>query len=215
MGRRNNLIFLPLAFKKKDFQKKKLKDIKDRKYDLFFSGILRNWNFPESQSDLRIRIQNELFFNLFDIPIMKKFKYKDLKIFWKPFYKSRIKNKVSKLLHGPRLNEKDYFQKLENSKCVLHTSSPMGIISTRIFEVLSTGALGVFSENSNAKVLFTNKKHYVEFDEIQKFIFLIYQVKDIKNEKHFQEISDKGRKEVHSNHNWGSRIDCFIKKINS
>ena len=215
IGVRKNLIFLPLAFKKKRFQKKKLKDIKERKYDLFFSGILRNWNFPNSQSDLRRRIQNELFFSLFDIPIIKKFKYRKLKIYWKPFYKSSIKNKISRFLHGARLSDKDYFHKLENSKCVLHTSSPMGIISTRIFETLGAGALGVFSEDSNAKVLFKNKKHYVEFDNVENFISSIYQIKNISNAKYFQSIAHNGYNEAHFKHNWGSRIESFIKEIDA
>ena len=64
-------------------------------------------NFTASQGDLRIRIQKELFFTLFDIPIIKKLKYKGLKIYWKPFFKSKIKNKNT-ILHGPRLNDLDY-----------------------------------------------------------------------------------------------------------
>ena len=53
-------------------------------------------------------------------------------------------------MHGKRLNQKDYFKKLEDSKFVLHTASPMGIISTRVFEALGSGAIGIFSKDSEA-----------------------------------------------------------------
>ena len=211
LGKGNNLVFFPLALKKKRLKKNLSKDIEYRKYDLFFSGILRNWNFTASQGDLRIRIQNELFFTLFDIPIIKKFKYKGLKIYWKPFYKSKIKNKISQFLHGPRLNDLDYSKKLEDSKCVLHTSSPMGIISTRIFEALGAGALGVFSEDSNAKVIFNNMEHYIEFNDINKFIDTVYKIKDKSNKKYFQKIANNGRNKALLENTWESRIESFIK----
>ena len=91
----------------------------------------------------------------------------------------------------------------------------MKIISTRIFEALGAGALGIFSEDSNANVLFRNKKHYIEFDDVENFIYSIYQIKDIKNELYFQKIARDGKDEAHSKHNWGSRIVCFLKEINA
>ena len=137
-------IFLPLACSYENMSKYRKRKLKDRKYDLFFSGILQNWNFQESQNDIRKKIQIELFYCLFDFPIFKKYKYRDLNIYWKPFYKSRIKNLLSNLFYNERLSQKKYFDTLANSKCVLHTSSPIGIISTRIFEALGSGAIGLF-----------------------------------------------------------------------
>ena len=143
-------IFLPLACSDKNISPFREKKLENRKYDLFFSGILQNWNFKNAQGDLRKRIQNELFYCVFDFPILKRFKHKRLNIYWKPFYKNRIKNILSDFLHNKRLNQKDYFNALSDSKCVLHTSSPIGIISTRVFESLGSGSVGLFSKDSNA-----------------------------------------------------------------
>ena len=65
-------------------------------------------------------------------------------------------------MHSKRLSQKDYFDTLTNSKCVLHTSSPLGIISTRIFEALGSGAIGLFSKNSNADIIFQENIDYLK-----------------------------------------------------
>ena len=73
-----NVIFMPLAFSPEESSESRLRELKDRKYDLFFSGILQNWNFKDTQSDIRKKIQKELFYTLFDIPFKKKIKIPQL-----------------------------------------------------------------------------------------------------------------------------------------
>ena len=201
--------FLPLACSYENISKDRKKKLRFRKYDLFFSGILQNWNFKESQSDLRKKIQVELFYCLFDFPIFKKYKYKDLNIYWKPFYKNRIKNFLSNLFHSKRLSQKDYFNTLANSKCVLHTSSPLGIISTRIFEALGSGAVGLFSKDSNANIIFKNNIDYIAFNSIKDFINKVYLVKNSLGKSKFQKIADSGRKHVEKKHTWKNRVEMF------
>ena len=46
-------IFLPLACSYENISKYKDRKLDERKYDLFFSGILQNWNHKNMQSDLR------------------------------------------------------------------------------------------------------------------------------------------------------------------
>ena len=205
--------FLPLACSYKNISKYRNKKLKDRKYDLFFSGILQNWNFRKSQPDLRKKIQLELFYCFFDFPILKKYKYKDLNIYWKPFYKSRIKNLLSNLLHSKRLSQKDYFNTLANSKCVLHTSSPLGIISTRIFEALGSGAIGLFSKNSNANIIFKDNIDYLSFDSIKDLINKVYLVKNTQGKSKFQKIADYGRIHVEKKHTWKNRVEIFKKHV--
>ena len=72
-------------------------------------------------------------------------------------------------MHGKRLNQKDYFNILANSRCVLHTSSPMGIISTRVFEALGSGAIGVFSADSKAEIIFEDGIHFLSFSRNKRF----------------------------------------------
>ena len=205
--------FLPLACSYENISKYRKRKLKDRKYDLFFSGILQNWNFEKSQNDLRKRIQTELFYCFFDFPILKKYKYSDLNIYWKPFYKSRIKNLISNLLHSKRLNQKDYFNTLTNSKCVLHTSSPIGIISTRIFEALGSGAIGLFSRNSNADIIFKENIDYISFDSIRDLINKVYLVKRTINHSKFQTIADFGREHVELKHTWRNRAAFFKQNV--
>lgn len=206
-------IFLPLAFSSRHMTKKSHKKLSERKYDLYFSGILQNWDRKETQGDLRKKIQNELFYCLFDFPIFKKFKYRSLKIYWKPFYKNRIKNIFSNFIHGKRLNQEDYFNTLANSKCVLHTASPLGIISTRVFEALGSGAVGLFSDESNANIIFENKVHYLGFNNIDDFINKIYQVKNSSTLTLFQKIADKGRLCIENEHDWKNRVLKFKEEV--
>ena len=74
--------FLPLACSYENISNMRYRKLEERKYDLFFSGILQNWNFKHMQNDLRKKIQSEFFNCIYDFPIMKKFKYRNIKIFW-------------------------------------------------------------------------------------------------------------------------------------
>ena len=202
-------VFLPLACSYKNISKERYKKIFERKYDLYFSGILQNWDQKETQGDLRKRIQHELFYVFYDFPILKKFKYRKLKIYWKPFYKNRFKNILSDFLHGKRLNQVEYFNTLSNSKCVLHTSSPIGILSTRVFEALGSGAIGLFSEESNANVILDDNLHFISFNKIEELIFKIFQIKKTTRFSTFQKIADNGRKYVEDKHTWKNRVLKF------
>ena len=204
---------MPLARSYKCVSEKRYKKLFERKYDLYFSGILQNWDNREKQGDLRKRIQNELFYIIYDFPILKKFKYRNLKIYWKPFYKNRIKNMLSDFFHGKKLNQEDYFNTLSESKCVLHTSSPIGILSTRVFEALGSGALGLFSEESNANVLFEENIHFVSFNKIDELINKVYQVKNSTRYSLFQNIADAGRKLVEEKHTWKNRVLKFQSEL--
>ena len=206
-------IFIPLACPFNSINIIKDKPLNERKYDLFFSGILQNWNFRDSQSNLRLNIQSEIFHCLFDFPLIKKFKYRELKIYWKPFYKNRFKNILSNLLHGRRLSQKNYLDILSESKCILHTSSPLGIISTRLFEALGSGAIGLFSDDCQARVIFEEGKHFIEFKSIKRFIATLYSVKHSSHLSQFQEIAYKGRDLVKSQHTWRNRVERFKTEV--
>ena len=206
-------IFLPLACSYKNINKNRDKKLEERKYDLFFSGILQNWNFKNLQSDLRKQIQLELFYCISDFPILKKVKYWNLKIYWKPFYKNRIKNIISDFYHGKRLSQKDYFKILSDSKSVLHTSSPMGIISTRVFESLGSGALGIFSSDSQADFIFNKDIHFISFSGIKDFIRNLYLIKNSRGNSKYQKIADEGREFVQKKHTWKNRVAIFLDEV--
>ena len=207
--------FLPLACSFRSISEKRFKKLSDRKYDLYFSGILQNWDRRETQGDLRKKIQAELFYCIYDFPLLQKIKYWNLAIYWKPFYKNRIKNIFSDFLHGKRLNQKDYFNKLANSKCVLHTSSPLGIISTRVFEAVGSGAIGLFSDESNADEVIKDQIHFLNFSSIDDFISKIYRVKKSSNFSSIQNIADQGRIYIENQHTWKNRVLRFKDEVST
>ena len=206
-------VFLPFAYNQKEMSNNRKKHLKDRKYDLYFSGILQNWNHKNLQSDLRKRIQLELFYTVFDFPLFKRYKYKNLNIYWKPFYKNKFKNCLSDLLHGKRLRQTEYFNALTNSKCVLSTGSPLGIINNRLFEALGSGAIGLFSQSSNADFIFKENIDYLGFNSLKDFINKVYSVKESKRNSKFQKIANSGRKNVEKNHTWHNRVAIFKKQV--
>ena len=205
--------FLPLACSYENISERRYRKLEDRKYDLFFSGILQNWDHKNMQSDLRKKIQSELFYCIYDFPFLKKFKYWNLKIYWKPFYKNRFKNIFSNILHGKRLSQNDYFNILSNSKCVLHTSSPLGIISTRVFEALGSGAIGIFSSDSQADFIFEDGLHFLSFSTILEFINNVYLIKNAKVNSKFQKIANSGREFVEKKHTWKNRVAFFVDQV--
>ena len=205
--------FLPLACSYENISNMRYRKLEERKYDLFFSGILQNWNFKHMQNDLRKKIQSEFFYCIYDFPIMKKFKYRNIKIFWKPFYKNRIKNLFSDFLHGKRLSQKDYFNILSNSKSVLHTSSPMGIISTRVFESLGSGAIGLFAYDSNANFIFEDGTHFLSFIDIKDLVEKLILINKQKGDSDFQIIANAGRECVEKKHTWKNRVAFFVDEV--
>ena len=61
-------VFLPLACSYENISNMRFRKLEERKYDLFFSGILQNWEHKHTQSDLRKKIQYELFYCINDFP---------------------------------------------------------------------------------------------------------------------------------------------------
>ena len=53
------------------------KNIKDKIYDIGFSGILKNTN--HAHSDLRYKVMNKMFYTFFGIPLLKKEIIKNIK----------------------------------------------------------------------------------------------------------------------------------------
>jgi len=224
------LFFMPLAYSESFENEFISKPINEREYDLTFSGILQNPNGRWSHTDIREKIQKEFFYCFFDLPIIKKFRYRDLNIYWKPFYAAtyppgpmtykiklsilmaNIKNRISSLLCGKRCDEYEYKKLLYNSKAVLHTASTLGIISTRVFEVLRCGAIGLFSKDSQAQTLFKPGIEYTEFNNISELVEKIYSIKFSRN-SFYDLIAKRGNENTKKNHNWEARVNALFQEI--
>ena len=120
---------------------------------------------------------------------------------------------ISNFLHSKRLSQLEYFKTLSDSKCVLHTASPLGIISTRVFETLGSGSIGLFSFDSQADVIFKNKEHYISFKSFKEFIDNVNAIKNSDIDSDFQKIADSGRLLVESQHTWKNRVSFFNEEV--
>ena len=70
--------------------------------------------------------------------------------------------------------------------CLTH-SLPIGIISTRIFEALGSGAVGLFTK-FNADFIFKENIDYLTFNSIQDFINKVYSVKKVKESQNSRRL---------------------------
>lgn len=150
--------YLPFAYDDKYF----FYSNKKREYDLAFSGILRNSN-KKSQSDIRLRILNRLYFTILDIPLFKKKDYRHLSIFWNSVPTTlwgRILSKIFKTYIF--LDIKKYAKLQRNSKVYLNCKSPMNLISPRYFENIASGCQIITEKNKDLKKILP-KYSYIEF----------------------------------------------------
>ena len=109
--------------------------ISSKKYDLNFSGVLRNPSYPSSQADDREAIHHELFHTLGKLSFAKKRQFSKYRIFWKPITGGRFTDLWNRYSRGHFDNSKDsYAARLSLSKATLNTLSPLGLVGTRFFE---------------------------------------------------------------------------------
>jgi len=71
-----SFVFLPFTVESRRFHDRML----PKKYDLMFTGILQNPSWSGVQGDVRVRIQNRIFFHITNIRLFKQPKYWRLKI---------------------------------------------------------------------------------------------------------------------------------------
>ena len=106
-----------------------------KKYDLNFSGVLRNPSHPNSQADDREVVHDELFHTLGKLSLKQKKEFASYSIFWKPITGDRFTDLWNRYSRGHFDNSKDsYAARLSLSKATLNTLSPLGLVGTRFFE---------------------------------------------------------------------------------
>lgn len=179
--------------------------------DFAFSGILKNLNKNSDQSNLRIDIMNEIFYNVTDISFLKKKIFRNYKIFWNSIPRNKYAYLFSRIIGKYQFfNIEKYALLQKRSKSFLNTLSPWGIVSPRYFENFLSKCL-IFSEESeyidnlNIKNLIITFKNKEEFKE--KFFYYL------NNEKKRNEIIEKSYQEGYKFHTWKYRIDLLSRQI--
>ena len=146
-----------------------------------------------------------LFICLLDIPIKKRMKYNNLDIFWNSIARNKSAQYISRFLKKQKkIKRSAYANILKSTKIYINTLSPVGLISPRFFECMSTNAL-VFCEESSLYDNIFSKEVYVSFkSDLSDFDEKLNHYLSNDNERN--KIVEKARAEVNSKHTWKKRI---------
>ncbi|MDA8872021.1 glycosyltransferase [Candidatus Thioglobus sp.] len=200
--------FWPFAFGAKKFSSIN----KEKIFDIGFSGILQNLNKNAGQSDIRVGIMNFFFQTLYDVPLVKKKSYRNIKIFWNSIPRSKLGRLLSKILYKHKfLDSKAYVENLSKTKIYINTLSPMGLISPRFFESMASRSI-VLCE---ASPLYSNifpKGTYIEFkNDLSDFEEIVQSL--LTNNTKKDKIVDKAYKLAYKEHTWEKRVSSLLNLI--
>ena len=187
-----------------------------RSIDLFFSGLLKN----KVGKDTRLRVMRSLFHCLGDLPIAKRREFKDLQVFWNGI--PRKTNSLSSFCYRlsrlgfpqyayHHLSRANYFSKLGETKLVLASISPGGLIGPRVFEAMASGVV-VFCEESDLydKILPNNLLITFQPDMSDFEVKLRSALGD---KERLVELSERGRTLALNKFSWSSRAEEVAKRI--
>jgi spore maturation protein CgeB len=212
VGRTNTkFVFWPFAVNHRLFYDYKLPKI----YDLTFTGILRNLTFPEKHTDFRVRVQQMLFYGYGELKILKRFKYRELKIYWKGRPTSRAIRRINNIVsREKRLSVLDYAKLLNSSRICINALSPMELVGTRYYESMACKCLVLCQESPVYQGLFEVSKHCVALNnDLSDFdTKLNYCLND---HKAINAILESAYQHVMANHTWEKRIQQFTDLVNS
>jgi glycosyltransferase involved in cell wall biosynthesis len=207
----SQFVFWPFAVNTAAFQ-----DYKEPKiYDLTFSGRLRNPNPTVPQTNLRIKVQQRLFYSVGQLKLIRRRKYRQYNIFWRGRPTTKPIFYLNKLLHQERrLPDNDYKKLYNRSKLSFNTLSPVNLVSTRYYEAMASNSL-VFCQESPIYEKYdlfepgthcvTFKQDLSDFDEKLEYY--------ISNDNKREKIAQRGHEHVLENHTWEKRIEEFTHKI--
>ena len=200
-------------------ERKLFRGSESRIFDLTFTGIMQNQTAKSIQSDIRLRIMRRLFFCLGDLPIAKRRAISDKNIFWRglprktrdeKIYTYRALKTIFAKYGYKHLPEKEYFLLLAQSKLVLCTDSPLGLVSPRVYEAMASGSV-VFCENSKSFKSLPSDcviKFESNLSDFQQKLSWC-----LDNDAVREEIATRGRELALRECEWRVRVDVILKEI--
>ncbi len=185
----------------------------EKEYDLIFTGLLRNPTWPNTQSDIRIKVQNKLFYTLGELRLIRRYRYREYKIFWRGQPASRKVAKLNRFLHREsRLPPSEYSKLLNKGKICFNALSPLELVGTRYYEAMASKCLVFCQRSSLYKGLFKEGKHFVTFSEdLSDFDGKLSYY--LENKSIRQEIENSAYKHVLKCHTWKKRILQFEEAV--
>lgn len=188
--------------------------VRDKTWDLSFSGILQNTSRRGRQNDTRVRVMQRLFHCAGDIPLYKRRRYAHHAIFWNAKPRKRWQVAVAAGLKRFRfLPDEEYRSMQLRSRVFLNTLSPAGLVSPRFAENMASGALVLCEASCNYAHIFP-EDCYVTFRS-DLFDFEGKLLHYLNNEEARQEIVDRAYHEAWLNHTWSVRVRMLLEKVSA
>lgn len=194
-----------------------------RVFDLGFSGILRNEHVPETQSDIRRELMNEIFWTIGDLPIARRPAYRKLRVTWNamprlskekpPPWGYRLLKQVFPRYGYKRLSDRDYFEFLARTKIILCTLSPLGLISPRMYEAMASGCVAICENDERYSYVFPEGSYVTFGEDLNGLSKRIYEL--VGEETLLDEIASSGRNFVSKHHTWSARVGKIIQEVNA
>ena len=156
---------------------------------------------------------NKIFNNFFDEPIRKKKNFKKYNVMWNSIPRNNI-GKILKRALGRRLFDyEDYPNFIKNSKIVINSLSPKGLVSPRYFETMLSKS-AVFCEGSILYKKIFDKDYFFEIDmDAKNFEEKVFYYLD--NSSKYKLLLNEASDYVKNNHTWEIRISQMLKAINN
>lgn len=163
----------------------------DKKYDLFFSGVVRK----EQTDDWRTKIYNNLD------------KLSNLNVKFNGSLYPQEKPKY--------FSEKDYIQFLNQSKICVSTTGPADLVGTRYFEIFATKSLLICNRMKNPEVykdICIENFNCIMFSSIDEFIEKVnyYATHNVERNN----IIENAYKYFHDHLTWKCKIENLFQQIN-
>jgi spore maturation protein CgeB len=188
-----------------------------RENTLFFSGILQNSSEHASQSDIRIRVMNQLFFTARYIPIAKKRAVRKQSIFWNSFPRSQLQWWDRLLLKVPhkyayrQMTRNEYISALSNSIACVNSLSPMGLVSPRYFEAMGCGAVVFCEESGKYKNLFPRDLLVTFKPDLSDFFDKLEYI--VREPREMSSLRLRAYEYVLTHHTWQERVSGMLRKV--
>lgn len=201
-------IFWPFAYDPQRFKYFK----NGKTIDLGFSGILQNLNKNAKQSDIRLRIMKHLFLTFLEVPLDKRRRFKQMKIFWNSICRKKSGRYLSALL-GKRkhLTNAEYAKLIQNSKIFINTLSPVGLLSPRFFECMASGSLVFCEESELYQNIFPNDVYVAFKSDLSDFDQKLFHF--LNNDVDRNKIIEKAYDFVKTKHTWSKRVTDLLNTV--
>lgn len=183
-----------------------------KRFDLNFSGVLRNPTYPETQKDDREKIHRLLFKGPRELIISKRAEFRRYKLFWHPATGKKFTDNWNRLNRMTWKQPKDaYARRMSMSKATLNTLSPVGLVGTRFFESALTKSLIITPEGTELQGLLEDS-HVYRFEVSRRGLLeaLEFATSDSKD---LFDMLERTYEHVSRNHTWEQRVEAVLGRI--